>query len=120
MSYQHLQPPRLFRSKADTLGFLLQHSELCIPEFFAFTLYEWQRDPDSILHRAALFAPSPVAVRSSCLREDLAEYSGAGAFTSILHITPDHPNALADAVYKVFTSYGDASADDQVIIQRMV
>ncbi len=111
---------RLFRSKAETLSVLRAYDELHIPEFFVFSYAEWRSGQDRILRQAAGFAPSLVAVRSSCLREDGADQSGAGAFTSKLNVSAEDPDALRAAVCSVFDSYGDISPGDQAFIQRMV
>lgn len=110
----------LFRSKADTLEALQDCPDLNIPDFFAFTFEEWSQNQTAVMARAAAFAPRPVAVRSSCLREDGADSSGAGAFLSLLHVDPCRAAEVAEAVDRVLASYGPAEAGDQVIIQAMV
>ena len=112
--------PGLFRSKADTLQALTDCPDLNIPEFFSFTLQQWSRDRTALLARAEAFAPGRVAVRSSCLREDGAESSGAGEFLSLLHVDPGKAAEVAEAVDRVLASYGPAEAGDQVVIQAMV
>ncbi len=59
-------------------------------------------------------------MRSSCHREDSAEQSGAGAFTSLLNVATQDTQALTNAINTVISSYDEAHPDDQVLIQIMV
>lgn len=109
-----------FSSKADTLAALSQYSDLHIPPLLIFTVEEWRKNSDSILAKITAFDRAPLAIRSSCLREDSITCSGAGAFLSELNVNPADSAALTEAVEKVIASYGPAEPDDQVLVQSMV
>jgi hypothetical protein len=64
------------------------------------------------------FAGQRLVVRSSARSEDSFQASNAGGYDSLLDVDPD--NGLATAIEKVIASYGEAAADDQVLIQPMV
>lgn len=113
-------PNGLFRSKADTLLALQSFPDLKIPDFYAFTFDQWSRDRATLLKKAASFVPGKVAVRSSCLKEDGLESSGAGEFLSLLHISPAGTAELEQAIESVLASYGPPKSEDQVIVQEMV
>ncbi len=110
----------LFTSKADTLKLLLQHEDLHIPPVYSFTVAAWRDARQAVLAdiRAA-FPHASLAVRSSCRREDKETSSGAGAFTSLLHV-PSEERLLAKAIEMVIASYGFTDAEDQVLIQPMI
>lgn len=111
----------LFTSKADTLTRLHQYPELNIPLPFSFTMAAWNNAPDSILSAIAeQFCGKSLAIRSSSLREDSTETSAAGAFLSLLNVPADSPDALRSAIDQVIASYGEASPDDQVLVQPMI
>jgi len=59
----------------------------------------------------------PVIVRSSCAREDGAEFSNAGAFLSLSNV---EINGLEQAIDQVIASYGGVSSTDEVLIQPML
>jgi len=108
-----------FSTKAGTLIALQERlTSARIAPLLSFTVKEWQ------VGRHACFrdvlgglGDGPWIVRSSCLREDGTQGSGAGAFLSI----PDVVEAdLESAIEQVIASYGDASPADEVLIQPMV
>lgn len=111
-----------FTSKADTILALERHEELNIPKSYAFTLSRWREDPEGTLKNLAnVFSDvETLAVRSSCLREDSAEASGAGAFQSVLNVTLADERAMRSAIEKVIESYGDCQPNDQVLCQEMI
>lgn len=110
-----------FTSKADTLARLAAFSELEIPRPFSFTVGEWQTDREGILGGIAeFFGDGKLAVRSSCLREDSAETSAAGAFLSLLDIAADNQEELASAIARVIESYGVPELADKVLVQAMI
>ena len=116
-----IRPSPGFRSKAEILLWLRTHSSLTIPEMHVVTLAAWREDPARELAalRARLTA-SRLAVRSNCSREDTAESSGAGVFTSCLNVPRDDVR-LAEAVEAVFTSYGpEVDPAESVFVQPMV
>ncbi len=108
-----------FVSKAGTLrglkGILKGAS---IPEMVCFRLDDWRSDPKKCRQMAcAQFGLQPLAVRSSCSREDTKEHSNAGAFATLLNVLPD---GMEEAINQVFASYGTPSANDEVLIQPML
>jgi len=116
-----VRPAPGFRSKAETLLWLRAHSSLTVPEVHVVTLAAWREDPKRELAalRAGLSAPL-LAVRSNCSREDTAESSGAGAFTSRLNVPRDDAG-LTEAVEAVFASYGpEVDPSESVFAQPMV
>lgn len=115
------QDPFVFTSKADTLAALSGHEDLAIPELSAFSWCEWREDPAGVLSRmASLFEGAAVAVRSSSRKEDSEACSAAGAYLSLLNVDSGDAKALRDAIEKVFASYGQAEAEDQVLVQAMI
>lgn len=89
-----------------------------IPVSESFTHCEWLKDSAGCLKRLGkVFAEDLMIVRSSCGREDGAEFSNAGAFLSLPNVTHD---GLADAVDAVFHSYGDVLPSDEILIQPML
>ncbi len=56
-------------------------------------------------------------VRSSCLREDGAHASNAGAYLSVANLTLDQ---VPEAIDRVISSYGDGDPNDEVLIQPML
>lgn len=109
-----------FSSKADTLAALSAYADLHIPPLLTFTVEEWRKESRCILAKISDFASGPLAIRSSCRREDSTASSGAGAFLSELNVDPDNSAILAKAVEKVIASYGTAQDDDQVLVQPMI
>lgn len=109
-------------TKADTLQRL--HSVLTtaiIQEVCAITVAEWRADPDAVM--AAIrsqFATlnGNLVVRSSARSEDTFDSSNAGGYDSVLDVDPE--TGLAAAIEQVIASYGEASADDQVLVQPML
>ncbi|NDY56123.1 pyruvate, phosphate dikinase [Desulfovibrio sulfodismutans] len=113
--------PFLFTSKADTLATLSRHADLNIPPLWVFTVAQWRADPEAIMASLPpLVGESELAVRSSSRAEDQKESSGAGAFTSVLHVLAGDRTAFRDAVETVIASYGEDRSDDQVLVQSMV
>ena len=124
-----------FTSKASTLLSLQNNNHLFIPPFIYFTIDLWHSNLNNVLFKISDFfsrfsdttSASPtqqqvrkVAIRSSCLREDNTVNSSAGAFLSLLNIDINDTDALTDAINRVIASYGEASPDDQVLVQEMI
>jgi hypothetical protein len=109
-----------FASKADTLALLQDklHSARIAP-LTAFCVRDWQASPATCLQQvfAAFPTISSLIVRSSCLNEDTSHSSNAGAYLSLLNVTPE---TLFDAVCQVIASYGFAAEADQVLVQPML
>lgn len=128
MKKNNIQENFIFNSKSDTLAALLacSNADLHIPEFFTVTVFQWRQERDTILKKIiSVFPHTFLAIRSSSLREDTNTTSGAGAFSSLLHIPSDDFKAIAEAIDTVIHSYGRESSDensleDQVLIQAMV
>jgi phosphohistidine swiveling domain-containing protein len=79
---------------------------------------DWRRDSAACVATVSGNGFSePLIVRSSCLKEDAASQSNAGAFLSVSDVTIEN---LSDAVERVIGSYGGARPDDEVLIQPML
>lgn len=114
--------PFRFSSKADVLAALSMHEELHIPPLKIITVAHWLEERETVLTELRDWEAhhgTTLAVRSSCHKEDSANFSGAGAFTSLLNIDPRNSTELAAAIDTVIASYGDASPEDQVLLQPM-
>lgn len=112
-----------FSSKADVLTALAAHQDLGVPAVHVFTVAEWRADGGAVLRGiAGQFAPgTPLAIRSSCRREDSEETSGAGAYLSVLNVASQDGGALRDAIEGVIASYGQSALpEDQVLVQPMI
>jgi phosphohistidine swiveling domain-containing protein len=110
-------------SKANTLKGLsdvLVHAKV-LP-IAVYTVREWRSDPDGVIQGAceALPADAPLIVRSSSMREDGAECSNAGRFSSVLNVTNER-NAILGAIEQVLESYGsEIDESDQFFLQPML
>ena len=113
---------KMFTSKANVLQTLSVYADLNIPFVYIISVESWNADPDNtLLELAAQFSHGErLAIRSSCHREDSYSSSSAGAFLSILDVEVSDTEALSKAINQVISSYGKASADDQVLIQPMI
>ena len=63
-------------------------------------------------------AGNPLAIRSSSRTEDLAEYSNAGKFKSILNVNPNY-DRVKEAIEEVYISYGTKESEE-ILIQPML
>ena len=109
----------IFSTKAGTL-FSLQGKlgSAFIAPLVYFKVADWQADRSDCLSRVlSELDDGPWIVRSSCIREDSGSESNAGAFLSVLDVRPDN---LAYAINQVIQSYGEASPDDEVLVQPML
>ena len=109
-----------FSTKARTL-MSLRGRIVCaqIAPLIVFSVTEWGRNRDGCLRAVAndMEVVSRYAVRSSCLREDGLTSSNAGAFLSVLDVSPvDLPHAIDE----VIGSYGQTEAQDEILIQPML
>jgi hypothetical protein len=111
--------PFIFSTKAGTLASL--HGRLCgarIMPLVYFSVNDWRRSKQDCLAKISLVENSSLwIVRSSCTREDSESESNAGAFLSLINITKSE---LEKAIDTVIQSYGQASEDDEVLIQPML
>ena len=123
----------LFYSKANTLETLQNISDLIIAPVFKIEHLAWKQNREKCINEFDFFYHQYVisskyalsintekyAVRSSCLKEDSTETSGAGAYLSLLNI-PKEQKTLVCAIDKVFASYPEYNEKDQVLIQPMI
>ncbi len=82
---------------------------------------DWQtaREP-SIDQVVRCFGATRIIVRSSALTEDSWVTANAGAFLSLPDIDGGDRVAIAEAIDRVFDSYGDHHQNHQVLVQEMV
>ncbi|WP_293233140.1 PEP-utilizing enzyme [Paludibacterium sp.] len=108
-----------FSTKAGTLHCLQDRLSMArIAPLAYFTVEEWRAAPEMCLARvASLPHAGPWIVRSSCRAEDNAEQSNAGAFLSLPDVASEN---LRPAVMQVIAAYGEAGAQDEVLIQPML
>jgi glutamine kinase len=111
--------PLLYSTKARTLAELQGRlASARIARIAYFTVDQWQRDRTACLTRVRRhLVNGPLIVRSSCLREDCASKSNAGAFLSLLNVPKQH---LENAIERVIASYGEAHREDEVLVQPML
>jgi len=108
-----------FSTKAGTLISLQERlTSARIAPVLSFTVREWHQGRHACFRdiRGRL-GSGPWIVRSSCLREDGAQASNAGAFLSILGVNEAE---LESAIERVIASYGDTPSADEVLIQPML
>lgn len=108
-----------FASKARTLQSLRNRltTAVVLPQL-SFSVYEWKNDRSAHINKVRpIIGNGPYIVRSSCQQEDTQHISNAGSFLSLLNI---HSSNLESAVEQVISSYGNATADDEVLIQPML
>lgn len=108
-------------TKAESLERLrpMDHGAV-IGAMVTFTRADWADERATMLDRIAAELPvERVIVRSSALSEDGWRASGAGRHESIADVAPDR-DSVAAAVDRVFASYDDPSALDQVLVQEML
>lgn len=92
-----------------------------IGKLVSFTHGEWNEDRDGILRRIAdVFGDTRLIVRSSALSEDDWLQSSAGAHESVADVPASERDLVVDAVKEVLRSYGQAVAEDQVLVQEML
>jgi hypothetical protein len=109
----------IFSSKAGTLAMLLGKLKSAeIAPMVQFTLEGWQDNRSSYLEKIQTsLGNGPWIVRSSCQQEDSRSLSNAGAFLSLMDVTPDK---LGQSIEQVFQSYGRQQDKDEVLIQPML
>jgi glutamine kinase len=110
-----------FGTKAETLQALksgLKSAEVLPSDHFGVS--EWKQNPRTILDRVAAhpWGGDALAVRSSAASEDAAHQSGAGQFTTVLHVSGE--TAIIAAINEVIQSYPSENELDQILIQPMV
>lgn len=111
----------ILSTKAETLRHLAGRLSTAkvLPQV-AVTYTDWQADAADAARtvHARFGTDTALIVRSSCMAEDSATVSLAGAFTSRTNVCGEAD--LHDAIGAVFDSYGDArTAADAVLVQPM-
>ena len=110
-----------FGTKAGTLSRLkplVKTAEL--PDQVVVDLGTWHDDRDNALETITNeFRDGPLVVRSSAISEDASHDSKAGAFLSLIGISPE-ADAIAVAVDEVIASFGDNCAEHEVLVQPMI
>lgn len=107
-------------TKAETLDRLSSMVKKSIVlDQVAFTVADWQENPKQIVEKIQNnFNTQSLVVRSSAKSEDAFTHSNAGAYTSVLNVSPE--TELESAIVEVISSYADCQLDDQVLVQPMV
>src|SRR5690348_9051466 len=108
-----------FSTKAGTLASLQERLKSArIAPLLSFTVRDWQIGGQACFRDIqGKLGAGPWIVRSSCLREDGAQASCAGAFLSIPGV---NETGLVSAVEQVIASYGEVHLADEVLIQPML
>jgi glutamine kinase len=112
----------VFKTKAETLEALapLLRNGHVLPQV-RFSVGDWRSDATSVLASvaAAPWGSGRVIVRSSARGEDGPVSSHAGRYDSVMGVLGDA--AVAEAIDRVCTSFGDGkSDDDQIFVQPML
>lgn len=111
--------PLTYSTKAGTLKQLQPHIRSArIAPLRCFTLADWANDrTDCLAKILSSVGTAPWIVRSSCQCEDGLNESNAGAFLTVANVVSDN---LEQAIEQVIASYGEARADDEVLVQPML
>ena len=113
-----LENYKLNGTKAETLDILSQLA-YNVPQVFFFTVSDWNIKKETIMDSLLKkYTGKLLAVRSSTLAEDSANYSMAGAFESKLNVKSDK-HSIQETVTEVIASF-DNNINNQVLIQPMV
>ena len=89
-----------------------------IAPLHSFTVGEWRHSRETCLARAnAVLIDRAAIVRSSCVGEDGASASHAGAYLSVLNVAASE---LKSAVENVLASYGRDEDADEIFVQPML
>lgn len=118
------QDNQFFTSKANVLQLLQkQITTSKIEQMYYFTVLDWNKNPTFILKNIKKFFKDSknVIVRSSAKGEDSPDKSYAGAYESMLNISPQSNNSLKNAIESVIESYvnhGNTNLENQVLIQN--
>ena len=90
-----------------------------IPACSLLNFNDWRVDPEHAIARVLRDIPANLlAVRSARSGED-SSLGNAGRYLSLLGVAGD-PAALADAIRRVFDSYGQLSAHDHILVQPQI
>lgn len=109
-------------TKAETLARLRGVVKHCrIEDQVAFSLQEWEANPQAILDSVqSRLGAGALVVRSSALSEDGFGSANAGAFDSVLNVDGTSRSDVHSAISRVASSYESAHGQHQVLIQPMV
>lgn len=108
------------RSKAQTLLFLQGRlKKSAVLELAVFSYADFQKDAAGIVGAVLAKFSAPLIVRSSSVNEDAEHFSNAGAFESVLNVAPNAADLKA-AIERVFASYKNPCAQDEVFVQEML
>ena len=111
-------------TKAETLQRIkqrLQHSTIC--EQYICLWQDWQAQPENQLTQIAHAfkkGNDRLIMRSSSSEEDGWHSANAGAFESVLNVDATNPDAVTQAIDKVFASYGSRTPHAQVLVQPYI
>ena len=86
-------------------------------EQVSFTKYEWDFNKKECLKKCNSLEKNIFACRSSALDEDQNNESNAGKYLSILNVQKEE---LENSIEKVFSSYGNKSNGDEILVQPML
>ena len=108
-----------FSTKAGTLVSLQGSLKTArIAPLCFFTVADWRAGRKACVNRIlGAVGDGPWIVRSSCTREDGGEASNAGAFLSVANVIEE---GLEQAIGDVIEAFGEASPDDEVLVQPML
>lgn len=113
--------PVAFGTKAETLARLapLLRSARVLP-LRHFTVSAWRADAAAAIAGidAEPWSAGPLIVRSSARSEDTLKSSEAGRYVSVGNV--GGREALSAAIERVIASFGEAGAEDQVLVQPML
>lgn len=122
-----LAKSRLARTKAGRLHAIRYRLQAAtVDDFIAVPLRDWQSHPKRIELDIRHHFPNgePLIVRSSAVEEDAGGGAMAGAFRSVRVPKPNDPRQLSASFARVAASFQrprrDASADDHLIVQRLL
>ena len=127
MLMNHKRLEFCFGTKAETLKRLMPLISLShVPELFSFSVSEWGRQSEEILHQmSSVFGDNKVIIRSSAYLEDSENIAMAGVHTSKGDVCADNRRLLKDFIKEVISSYrvtgkNNSNNKDQVLIQEMI
>ena len=125
-----MNPKRLefcFGTKAETLKRLIPLISLShVPELFSFSVSEWKKQSEEILHKtSSVFGDNKVIVRSSTYLEDSEDIAMAGVHVSKGDVRASNRKLLEDTIKEVVSSYrvpgeNNSNLKDQVLVQQMI
>ena len=92
-----------------------------VPQYIFFSYLQWKNDKKSILDDInKKFKNKYIIVRSSAIGEDTFKNSQAGKYLSINNVLVKKKSSLISKINKVFKSYKNSNALNEVIIQESI